>query len=807
MHRDLRLLLRSFAKSPGYFIAAVATLGLAIAGVSAIAGAIRGVLLAPMAVDEPERLAIWWESDRAHSQAAVEVSYRNYEHWRETSRSFSNMAAIGSSAWPLVLQGRGDPVKLASTGVSGTFFSTLGVRPHIGRLLQPDDDRPRGPRVVVLSHSLWQTRFGSDPAVIGTTISGDGVPATVVGIAPPEFDFPRGTQVWLPVAPLLTESALGLAGLQDIGVLFVIGRFNNTATHASAARELDELARQAHQQGAPRFGTRVRLTPFLDYVFGPVRAALWWLLAAVLLLLLIACGNLSALSLTRRVRQRRQRAIRIALGADARALWRPVVFEASLIAACAAVLGLIASHWVLNALIALAPNDLPNLSRVVISRDVTFAAIAVCVAATWLSCAVPSLRANRLTVDDLHDSAHATDGPRAIRIRSLLLRSQVALTVVLLAAAGLIVRSYGNLRQIDLGFNPAHVVTIELEPRQSALAPNEWIGGLLTRLEGLPDVEAAGAVYLRPLALGGIGADTRFVVEGQPSTREELAQQGLLNYQVATPGYFRTLAIGLKEGRLFGPDDHARSPRVAVVSESTARKLWPGESPLGRRLRLPSMDPDSEVIWRTIVGVVSDVHYRRLDDVRLDVYEPASQARALAGHVMVRSTRNPVAVAAAVQAEARRMDSAVLIGSVSTLDAIVSRAVAPWRLSVWLFSAFALIALVLAAFGLFAVAALDVSQRTREFALRKALGARPLDIARKVMSSTGSHALVGLVVGLAVAAMVSRWLSSLLFHTDPLDPFTYTVVTVTLLISVIAAGLLPAYRASRTDPAILLKQD
>jgi predicted permease len=691
--------------------------------------------------------------------------------------------------------------------VSGSFFSTLGVRPYLGRLLQPDDDRPHGPRVVVLSYRLWQTRFGSDAGVIGTTISGDGRPATVVGVAPPEFDFPRGTQLWLPVAPLLTEGALGLAGLHQIGVLFVIGRFNANATHDAAARELDELARQAHEQGATRFGSGVRVTPFLEYLFGPLRQALWWLLAAVLVLLVIACGNLSALSLTRRVRQRRQQAIRLALGADSGALLRPMLVEALLISGCAVTVGLMASRVVLDALMALAPSDLANVTQVAISREVGLVAVAVSLAATWASCTLPMRRASMLTVDDLHDSARATDGPRAMRLRSLLLKGQVALTVVLLAAAGLILRSYSNLRQIDLGFEPANVVTIELEPQQSTLPANEWMRELLTRVDGLPGIEAAGAVYLRPLALGGIGADTRFLLEGQPATKEQEARQGHLNYQSATSGYFRAMGIQLVEGRVFEPADHARSPRVAVISESAARMLWPGKSALGRRLRLPSMDPDFEIIWRTVVGVVSDVRYRRLDDVRNDVYEPASQARALAGHVVVRSQRNPVAIAAAVQAEARRMDPAVLIGSASSLDAIVSRAMAPWRLSVWLFTAFALMALVLSAVGLFALAALDVSQRTREFALRKALGARTRDIVRKVLTSTGSHALAGLVAGLAVAATVSQWMSSLLFHTDPLDPITYGVVTVTILLSVAAAALIPAYRASRTDPAILLRQD
>ena len=789
-------------------MAATMTLALAIAATGAIIGAVHGLLLGSIGIHEPGRLVIAWETHAANAQV-VEVSYRNFKDWQASSRSFTHVAAVGSSAWPMVLEGSGDPVKLATIAVSGSFFDTLGAHPHVGRLLQLDDDRPGQPRLVVLSHELWQQRFGGDPSIVGKVIHGDGLPATVVGVASSEFDYPRGTDLWMPVAPLLTEGSATLAGLTEVGVLFVIGRLSDGVTSAAAARELDELARGFQQAGTYRFGTGVHVRPFLDHLFGPVRAALWWLMGAVVVLLAIACGNLSALSLTQALRHKRQRAIRIALGANGATLWRPRLIEAACIAIAAALLGLVAARGVLAAVAALAPDDIPRLAELSMTWPVALVTMALSLAAALTSCVVPMLQpGGRTLVDDLHDTAHATASRSSMRTRLLLLRGQIALTVMLLAATGLIFRSYANLLELDLGFDPARVVTLAIEPQQTAQPPNEWMRELLSRVEAMDDVEAAGAVYLRPLALGAIGADSTVVLERQTHDLASIRGNPHLNYQAATPGYFRAMKIALKQGRLFGSDDHARSPRVALVSESTARRLWPGQNPIGRRLTLPAMDGNKPpLVWRTVVGVVSDVRYRGLDDMRFDVYDPASQARSLAGHIVVRSLRHPAALAAAIHAEARRMDPRALVGSVTTMEAVVSRTLAAWRLSVWMFAAFALMALVLACAGLFGVAALDHAQRAREFALRLALGAETRDIARRMLISVARQALPGLAVGLAVAAAASRWMSSLLFYTHPLDPLTYAGVVTAVLITIALAGAVPAYRASRTDPAMLLKSE
>ena len=554
-------------------------------------------------IQEPARLVIAWETHAANAQV-VEVSYRNFQDWQASSRSFTHVAAVGSSAWPMVLEGSGEPAKLATVAVSGSFFETLGARPHVGRLIQLDDDRPGQPRLVVLSHRLWQQRFGSNPAIVGTVIHGDGQPATVVGVASAEFDYPRGTDLWMPVAPLLTEGSATTAGLTEIGVLFIIGRLGDGVTAAAAAREMDDLARRFQQAGTYRFGTGVHVRPFLDHLFGPVRAALWWLLGAVVVLLVIACGNLSALSFTQALRHKRQRAIRIALGANRATLWRPRLIEATCIAIAAAVLGLIAARGVLAAVAALAPDDIPRLAELSMTWPVALVTFALSLAAALTSCVVPMLQpGERTLVDDLHDTAHATESRGSMRPRLLLLRGQIALTVMLLAGTGLIFRSYANLLELDLGFDPERVVTLTIEPQQTALPPNEWMRELLSRVEAMDDVEAAGAVYLRPLALGAIGADSTVVLEGQTYDLASIRGNPHLNYQAATPGYFRAMNIALKQGRLFGSDDYARSPRVALVGESTALRLWPGQNPIGRRLTLPAMDGNKPpLVWRTRGG-------------------------------------------------------------------------------------------------------------------------------------------------------------------------------------------------------------
>jgi predicted permease len=508
--RDVRLTFRDLVSQPGYASAAVVTLALAIGANSAIFSAVHAVLLKPSAIFQPDNLVICWERVPTGSPV-VELSYRNFQDWVAHSRSFSRAAAVGSSTWPAVLDGRGESVRLSSAGVSASFFDALGVTPTIGRGLRAEDDIPYAPRVAILSHGTWVRRFGADPGVVGTTIQ-LGRPHTIVGVMPEGFEFPRGTDVWLPVVPILATAGGGRlqSPLENVGVLFVVGRLRDGVTPGMAAEELDRIAGQLERSGgAHRFGQAVVVTPFLDYVMGPVRRALWALFAAVGLLLLIGCANVSGLMLTRVSLRRRQHAIRLALGATRTHVGRQWAVETLILSTAGGCLGLVASRWIAQALVALAPEDISRLSELSINLPVAVFTF-VAVLATALLCGTQPVRhaGSSNLLEALSDAAHATPGRHSLRARSLLLVFQVSLTVVLLVAAGLVVRSFVNLRTLNLGFVPSNVLTMNIGPRDPKPSANEWMHELLARVAALPEIEGAGAVYLRPLALGPIGAET-----------------------------------------------------------------------------------------------------------------------------------------------------------------------------------------------------------------------------------------------------------------------------------------------------------
>lgn len=799
------------AHRSGFTIAAVVTLALVIGANSAIFSAVYGVLLQSSAVRKPGDLIVLWERDDARNLPVVEISYRNFQDWTAHNRSFSHAAAFGSSTWSMILDGQGESVRLASAGVSESFFETLGVAPALGRTLTRMDDVSNAPRVVILSHSTWVTRFGANPNVIGSAMH-LGERHTVVGVMPEGFDFPSGTDVWVPVVPVLAHAGKGRiqTPLESVGVLFVIARLRDGVTTAMASEELNRLARQIHEAGgAHRFGSEVVVTPFLDYAIGPVRHALWALFAAVAVLLLIGCANVSGLMLTRVAVRRREHAIRLALGATRWQIGRHWVIESLILSTIGGCLGLAASRWMMRAIVALAPDDLPRLADVGINLPVVGFTFLV-VLTTALLCGIQPVRhAGALNVlEALNDAGRATPSKRSQRARSAVLVVQIGLTVVLLVAAGLVMRSFVNLRSLDLGFVPANVLTMNVAPRDAQPSANVWMNELLARISALPDVDAAGAVYLRPLALGAIGAESWVVLEGQPANQQSARLNPTLSYQVATAGYFSAMRIQLKRGRLFTDRDTLAADRVAIVSESTARALWRGEDPVGRRIFMPAHSSDGGAgVWRTVVGVVSDVRYRGLGDVRLDVYDAALQAAVTAGDLVVRTSRDPLTLVAAVQAEARRLDARVVIDRLTTMDAIVSRAVAPWRFSVWMFTWFASLAFVLATVGLISLVGLDVTQRRHEFAVRLAVGAQGRDLRRSVLASAFWRIVPGVCLGIVAAAVATRAIRHILFGVAPTDVSTYAAVIVLVLGAVTAASWFPAHRAARTDPLLLLRRD
>jgi predicted permease len=802
---DLRHAFRSLRKSPGFTLAAVTTLAVAIGANSAIFSAVYAVLLRPLPIADASRLAMVWDSDPSRNLPVIELSYRQYERWAAAGRVFERATAVGASTWPTVLERNGESTRLSLAGVSGSFFETFGTVPLLGRALRAEDDVPGASKVVVLSHQAWTRVFGADRDIVGRTVKLDE-PHTVVGVMRDGFDFPRGTDVWVPVAPILagSGSTWNTNALENVGVLFVVGRLREGMSPAAAAQDLGVVTAP---QSPGRFGTTVVAKPFVEYFFGPVRQALFALFAAVGLLLLIACANVSGLMLTRVSARRIENAVRLALGATRGTLGRQWALETLLLFAAGGLLGLGLGVAMTKAIVAVAPPDVPRLSGVTFSVPVALFTLAA-TAITAVLCGAISIRqASSARLTESLNAVRSTRSKRTLRARSALVVLQVAFSLALVVTALLVIRSFTNLRRIDLGFLPDGVLSMNVEPRSVEPAKvNAWIRELNERIAALPGVEAAGAVYLRPLALGPIGQETWVLVEGQPDDADTRRRNPTLNYQIATPEYFAAMRIPLVRGRLFTEHDRAGQTRVALVGASAARRLWPGGDPIGRRLQMPSFVPgDRAPVWRTVVGVVSDVRYRGLDDVRLDVYDAALQAGQGATDLVIRASADPMRLSAAVQAEARRLDPQVVIDRISTMEAVVGKETAPWRFTVWVLALFGVLAFVLAGLGLFGLVALDVAERRREFAIRMALGAQRADLIRTALAVAGWRVAAGLLFGLLAAAAIARGIRAMLFGVSPLDAGSYAAGIALVLAVSALASFIPARRAAAAQPLLLLR--
>jgi len=804
---NLRHAFRHLRQSPGYTATAIVTFALAIGANSAIFSAVNTVLLRPLPVESPENLVVVWQTDEG-GQAVVELTYRHLREWTQAGSIFTDAAVMGSHNWSAVLLGRGEPSRIWFNGVSAGFFDTLGVRPLLGRTFRAEDDLPNARAVAILNHATWVRRFASDPAVIGTTMTLDGHGVEIVGVMPPGLDFPHGAELWRPVVPFLASGTPpDTTILERVGVFYVVGRVRTGVDGTAVRGDLNALEARldAADAGRLKWGATAVVTPFVDHVFGPTRPALRVLWAAGAVLLLIACANISALMLTRISRRHQDNGIRLALGATPGAIGALWLVEVVVIASAGGALGLGVARWLTHAIVALAPDDLPRVGDIAIDATVALFTFGAVLLVALVTAAIPLRHAGRTSLLSVFGGDRSTAGRSALQVQSTLLVIQIGLAFVLLVTAGLVLRSFIALRQIDLGFTPERVLSLTVQPGHTGRPPNLWLHEFLTRVRELPGVEAAGAVYLRPLMLGPIGDSVRVLLEGQPATREASAANPTLNYQVATPGYFETMKIPLRAGRLFTDRDTTGMPRVAIVGESTAGRLWPGMDPLGRRLVIPTYSADRESGWRTVVGVVSDVRYRGIHEVQLDVYDPAFQATQTASSIVVRGSHDPLALAAPVRALARDLDPSVLVDSLTTLEAVVARAEAPWRLAMWMFVLFGALAFGLAALGLFSLVALDVAHRRREFAIRLALGESRAGILRGVLLRAGRRVLAGLALGVGTAIVSGRAVRGLLFGVAPDDRLTYALVIGLVLLAVAAAAYLPARRAVSADPQSLLR--
>jgi predicted permease len=812
--RIVKASLRALGRQPWFSAIAIATLALGIGANTAMFSVLRTVLLRPLPVEDQDRLVMIWTRNLQRDQQVAEVSLGEFRAWRERNETFESVAIQSSVLWSLTIAAPGTPAQASHASVSSDFFRTLGAEALVGRTFRDHDDREGAPRTAVLSEGLWRRRFGGDPAVIGRSFTaGEGKEATaveIVGVMPATFDLPRGAELWTSATPDLEEAARdSKEGLPlNLRVYYGVGRLKAGVDTERARADLDRVSRAWFaSQRVPPLGEATVLTPLIVHLFGSARPALYALMGAVGVVLLIACANVASLQLARGLARRREVAVRLSLGATRGQVFRHLLVESAGIAAAGGIAGVALAAISLNGLIALSPAEIPRLDETALDGWVFAFAVAASAATAVLVGLAPAWQLSRTTlVTVLNETGRAGASVRG-RTREMLVVAEVALTVVLLVAAGLMVQSFIRLARLDLGFDPDNVLTFQIGGPASTFATPEQQRTLVDRLiagyERTPGVRAAGAVYLRPFEHGPIGMDSLFILPAQYEAKQEHNPNPILNWQSVTPGYFRAMDIALVRGRAFDDRDVETSPPVVIVSQALADRVWPGQEPIGQRLRAYG----AEGRWQTVVGVVETARYREIDTSRLDLYLPHRQAPSPVQYIVVRAADEPTRLTAALRHATASVDSELTIDGVTTMTRIVERTRGPWRFNMLVFGAFGGVAVLLAAMGLFGLVAYAVSQRTREIGVRMAVGASGTDVVRLMVRAAARLALAGLAIGLVVAFAVTRLVSGLLFGVTPTDAPTFAAVAVGLLAVAMLASYVPARRAARVDPLVALRAD
>jgi predicted permease len=803
---DLRHALRALLHRPLLFAVAAGALALGIGASTAVFSVVDAVLLRPLPFAEPGRLVLLWQSIPERNAAFVEVSYPYMLNLRAGSRTMAALAAMAGVNSGFTLGGP-EPVRASGRIVTGNFFDVLGAHAALGRTFVEAEDKVGVPRVVVVSHGLWQRQFGGDPRLVGRTLEVDGTPMTVIGVMPREFRYPTGADLWTPLVPVIPE----VVDKANVGWATLVGRLAPGTTLAQAAAEIDGLTAEGLRREAPSApAVKTVLTPLTHEWIGPARPALLVLLGGVLLVLLLACANVSALLLARAAARQREIAVRLALGASRARLVRQLLAEAVIIAVTGGLAGTVIAVWGLHGLLSLVPAQIPRLEDAAIDPRVLAFALVLTAVSALASGLVPALLASRSSLTDVlaEGSRSAGPGARQVRARAVLVATEAAAALVLLSGAGLLTRTFQNLRSVELGFDPRNVLTVEVGwPHQRYDKPEarrELYRALIREIGAVPGVETAAAVTIRPL-WGKVGMDWPIMVDGQ--SEEEAERNPALNLQIVTHEFFRTMRMPVRQGRTFDDRDTAGVTPVVVVSEALARRYWPGQEAVGKRIRTPMPSPPYEQTWMTVVGVMAPARYRELQASRYDVYMSYRQADEGLRHLVVRTAGDPLALTPAVRAAVKSVDKELTLADVTSMAALVDVALGGARFGMQILSGFALVALLMAALGIYGVVAFVVSRRTREVGIRMALGARASDVLGLVLRQGMAPVLAGLAAGLALALSLGRLGSSLLFEVPPHDAATLAAAAAVLTAAALLACALPARRAARIDPAQALRDE
>ncbi len=808
--QDVRYALRTLAKSPGFTLVAVLALALGVGANTAIFSVVKAVLLSPLPYPEPERL-VWVRENNPGANIFDEAaSAPNYNDWRTQVRSFDGVAAFANTAATLT-DGGGEPERVPAVSTSANFFQVIGVAPALGRGFLPEEETTGKNRVVVLSHGLWQRRFGANPQALGQTITVSGNPFTVVGVAPADFKSPvRGPkppEMWFPIAFNFDNSR------RRADFLNVVGRLRAGATIEQAQAELTALAAGLETEyPSANAGWVVKAQPLHERIVGNVRQALWVLMGVVGFLLLIACANVANLLLARAMARRQEIAVRSALGARRWRLVRQLLTESLLLGLAGGGLGLVLAAWGVELLVALSPGHIPRLEEVGLDARVLAFTLGVSVLTGIIFGLLPALSASKTDLaESLKEggSRGPTAGQSARRLRSSLVVAEIAITAVLLACAGLMIRSFHAIQSVDPGFRPERIVTFDFAlPGAKYKEPPQIVNfaeQLTARASALPGVERAALADALPLTGG---ADVlSFVIEGRPQLPPEVVQDS--EVFVVTPGYFDVMGIGHVRGERLTERHVEGTPDVVVINEAMARRYWPNEDPIGKRVNLgnPEKTP-----WMTVIGIVKDTRNVGLETVPYpQMYGPAAQFPRRAMSFVARTSADPATLVPALRRELAALDKDLPLYNVRTMEQVMSESVSRRRFQMVLIAAFAGVGLLLAAVGIYGVISYSVTQRRHEIGVRMALGARAADILKLVVGQGFGLTLVGIVIGLGLALLLTfaltRVLSSLLYGVKATDPLTFACVALVLLGVALLACLLPARRATKVDPMVALRYE
>ncbi|HEX8161829.1 MAG TPA: ABC transporter permease [Pyrinomonadaceae bacterium] len=809
--QDLRYGARTLAKNKGFTLVSVLVLAVGIGANSAIFSVVNAVLLRPLPYPEPERLVVLW-GDRDADESHSVVSYPDLEDWRAQTRTLEDLSAFNQSG--VLLQGDGGPQPMAGANVSAELFSALRVKAAVGRTFTREEDRSGAPPVIMLSYGLWQRRFNSDPRIVGQQIriGGGGVSTTVVGVLPPGFNFPaqaERTDFLRPLAQALAERAT----MRSSYSMPVLARLKPGATAREAEAEMRAIAERIEGQ-YPDEGFRLgrRLVPLEEEVVGgSLRRSLLVLLGAVGLVLLIGCANIAHLLLARAATRHREMAIRTALGASRTRVVRQLLTESLLLSVVGGALGLLLATWGVELLVASSPVDIPRLKDVALDARVVAFTLSISVLTGVVFGLAPALQSARVDLNDVlkEGGRGASAGASRSRLRAALVVAEVALSLVLLVGAGLLLKSFSKLTNVDPGFDPQNVtatgVTLAKQKYETDERRLAAFSEILARAEGVPGVESAALIY--PLPLGGTTTGNTFVIEGRPEPAP--GDKSAANYRAISPDYFRVMRTRLVRGRAFDARDRAGAPQVVIVNETFARRYFPGEDPLGKRISIERGPvDDSRQPPREIVGVAADVRHEGLDvEAGAEFYVPYAQAPEASMSLVVREADGAAGATAGVREAIRQVDKDQYVPAVRRMTDLVAGSVARRRFNALLTGLFAGVALLLASIGIFGVTAYTVAMRTHEIGVRMALGARAADVLRLVLWQGLRLILVGVGVGLAGSLALTRVLAGMLYGVTPTDAPTFAAVSLLLTSVALLACYVPARRATRVDPMIALRYE